>query len=136
MNVQVQNKTNESQRVSQGFYSSVTYGFGDLQDDTDDSQVVVKPDVMQKDKAERLKLAINDLQIGKRIQTELKQQGRTVTWLAKQLGMERTGLYYTFRQNSVDLELLLRISAFIGHNFLQDVADVFKAYGLLFLNIL
>lgn len=130
MNVQVQNKTNESQRVSQGFYSSVTYGFGDLQDDTDDSQVVVKPDVMQKDKAERLKLAINDLQIGKRIQTELKQQGRTVTWLAKQLGMERTGLYYTFRQNSVDLELLLRISAFIGHNFLQDVADVFKAYGL------
>ena len=130
MNVQVQNMTNESQRVSQGFYSSVTYGFGDLQDDTDDSQVVVKPDVMQKDKAERLKLAINDLQIVKRIQTELKQQGRTVTWLAKQLGMERTGLYYTFRQNSVDLELLLRISAFIGHNFLQDVADVFKAYGL------
>lgn len=130
MNVQVQNKTNESQRVSQGFYSSVTYGFGDLQDDTDDSQVVVKPDVMQKDKAERLKLAINDLQIGKRIQTELKQQGRTVTWLAKQLGMERTGLYYTFRQNSIDLDLLLRISAFIGHNFLQDVADVFKAYGL------
>ena len=130
MNVQVQNKTNESQRVSQGFYSSVTYGFGDLQDDTDNSQVVVKPDVMQKDKAERLKLAINDLQIGKRIQTELKQQGRTVTRLAKQLGMERTGLYYTFRQNSIDLDLLLRISAFIGHNFLQDVADVFKAYGL------
>ena len=130
MNVQVQNKTNESQRVSQGFYSSVTYGFGDLQDDTDDSQVVVKPDVMQKDKAERLKLVINDLQIGKRIQTELKQQGRTITWLAQQLCMERTSLYYTFRQNSVDLELLLRISAFIGHNFLQDVADVFKAYGL------
>ena len=130
MNVQVQNKTNESQRVSQGFYSSVTYGFGDLQDDTDDSQVVVKPDVMQKDKAERLKLAINDLQIGKRIQTELKQQGRTVTWLAQQLGMERTGLYYTFRQNSIDVELLLHISAFTEHNFLQDVADVYKAYGL------
>lgn len=130
MNVQVQNMTNESQRVSQGFYSSVTYGFGDLQDDTDDSQVVVKPDVMQKDKAERLKLAINDLQIGKRIQTELKQQGRTITWLAQQLCMERTSLYYTFRQNSIDLDLLLRISCFLEHNFLQDVVDVFKAYGL------
>ena len=128
MNVQVQNKTNESQRVSQGFYSSVTYGFGDLQDDTDDSQVVVKPDVMQKDKAERLKLAINDLQIGKRIQDELKRQGRTVTWLAKQLCMERTSLYYTFRQNSIDLELLLRISFFLNHNFLQDISDSLKSY--------
>ena len=86
--------------------------------------------VMQKDRSERLKLAINDLRIGQRIHEELKQQGRTTTWLAKQLGMERTSLYYTFRQNSIDMELLMRISAFIGHNFLQDVADVYKAYGL------
>ena len=86
--------------------------------------------IQQFDKDKRLNLAINDLQIGKRIQTELKQQGRSVTWLAKQLGMERTSLYYIFRQNSIDMELLLRISAFIGHNFLQDVADVYKAYGL------
>ncbi|MBQ0119632.1 MAG: XRE family transcriptional regulator [Bacteroidales bacterium] len=61
---------------------------------------------------------------------ELKHQGRTVTWLAKQLGMERASLYYTFRQNSIDVEFLLRISCFLEHNFLQDVADVFKAYGL------
>ena len=81
-------------------------------------------------RTERLELAINDLQIGKRIQTELKQQGRSVTWLAKQLGMERTSLYYTFRQNSIDVMLLLRISTFVEYNFLQDVADVYKAYGL------
>ena len=85
---------------------------------------------MQKDRNERLKLAMNDLRIGQRIHEELKQQGRTTTWLAKQLCMERTSLYYTFRQNSIDMELLMRISAFIGHNFLQDVADVYKAYGL------
>ena len=74
--------------------------------------------------------AIKELRIGQRIHEELKQQGRTVTWLAQQLNMERTSLYYTFRQSSIDLELLLRISAFIGHNFLQDVADVYKKYGL------
>lgn len=128
--MQVQDKTIENQRISQGFYSSVTYGFGNLQDNTDESQVVARPNIIQLDKAERLELAIRDLQIGQRIQTELKKQGRSVSWLAKQLGMERTSLYYTFRQNSIDLELLMRISAFIGHNFLQDVVDVYKAYGL------
>ena len=88
------------------------------------------PPVTQKDRTERLELAVKDLQIGQRIQTELKEQGRSVSWLARQLGMERTSLYYTFRQNSIDMELLMRISAFTNHNFLQDVADVFKAYGL------
>ena len=128
--MQVQDKTIENQRISQGFYSSVTYGFGNLQDNTDDSQMAVRPDIMQLDKTKRLEQAINNLRIGRRIHDELKRQGRSVSWLAKQLGMERTGLYYTFRQNSVDLELLLRISAFIGYNFLQDVADVYKTYGL------
>ena len=96
----------------------------------DITHTVAMPPATQKDRSERLEQAIKDLRIGQRIHAELKQQGRTVTWLAKQLGMERTGLYYTFRQNSIDVELLMRISAFIGHNFLQDVADVFKAYGL------
>ena len=130
MIVQTQNETNECKRVSQGFYTNVTYGFGNLQDNMDASQVAVRPSIMQLDKTERLELALNDLQIGQRIQTELRKQGRSVSWLAKQLGMERTSLYYTFRQNSIDVELLLRISAFTNHNFLQDVADVYKSYGL------
>ena len=82
------------------------------------------------DKKDRLRLAVNELQIGNRIHEELKRQGRTVSWLAKQLCMERTSLYYTFRQNSIDMELLLRISFHLEHNFLQDVLDVYKAYGL------
>ena len=96
----------------------------------DITHTVEVPPVTQKDRSERLEQAIKDLRIGQRIHEELKQQGRTVTWLAQQLGMERTSLYYTFRQNSIDVTLLMRISAFTNHNFLQDVADVFKAYGL------
>ena len=61
-----------------------------------------------------------------RINEELKRQGRNVSWLARQLCMERTSLYYTFRQNSIDVELLLRISSFLGHNFMQDVAEMLK----------
>ena len=130
MIVQTQNETNECKRVSQGFYTNVTYGFGNLQDNMDASQVAVRPSIMQLDKTERLELALNDLQIGKRIQTELKRQGRTVAWLARQLDVERTSLYYTFRQNSIDLALLMRISFHLNYNFLQDVADVYKSYGL------
>ena len=79
---------------------------------------------------ERLKLAIDDLQIGRRVREELKEQGRTVGWLAKNLDMERTSLYYTFRQNSIDLGLLVRISFYLEHNFIQDIDNVYKSYGL------
>lgn len=97
---------------------------------SDTTQAVIRPLVQNLDRSERLKLAINDLRIGQRIHEELKRQGRTVSWLARQLGMERTSLYHTFRQNSINTEYLLRISYLLGHNFLQDEADVFKAYGL------
>ena len=96
----------------------------------DNQSGIANVSILGLSKTERLELAINDLRIGQRIHEELKEQGRTTTWLAKQLGLERTSLYYTFRQSSIDLELLLRISAFTEHNFLQDVADVYKAYGL------
>ena len=85
---------------------------------------------MTLDGNERLKLAIKELSIGSRVREELRIQGRTVSWLARQLCMERTSLYYTFRQNSIDVELLLRISFFLNHNFLQDISDVYRKYGL------
>ncbi|MBQ0129867.1 MAG: XRE family transcriptional regulator [bacterium] len=68
--------------------------------------------------------------MGARIRAELKRQGRTVSWLAKQLCMERTGLYYTFRQSSINTELLLRISCCLEHNFFKDVSDAYEAFGL------
>ena len=130
MNMQTQTETNESQRMSQGFYSCITAGFSIPQDDNGVNSLVMNPNLISMDKTVRMELACNELQIGKRIQAELKQQGRSVAWLAKQLGVERTGLYYTFHQNSIDLALLLRISFHLNYNFLQDVADVYKTYGL------
>ena len=43
------------------------------------------PALTQKDRNERLKTAVESIQIGRRIQDALKQQGRTVAWLARQL---------------------------------------------------
>ena len=126
MSEQIQNEAKQDSVISQGFYSNSANGFGISQEHPDG----FRSDIMQLDRSERLKLAIAELHIGQRIHDELKRQGRTVNWLARQLCVERTSLYYTFRQNSIDTELLLRISSLLGHNFLQDVADVYKAYGL------
>ena len=93
-------------------------------------QPMVPLDIMQLDRNDRLKLAIEELRIGACIRAELKRQGRTVSWLAKQLCMERTGLYYTFRQSSINTELLLRISCCLEHNFFKDVSDAYEAFGL------
>ncbi len=130
MDVITQIETKQESPNLRGFYSSVSDGFDVFQSHPDVVQPVVNPNVMQLGRTERLNLAMNDLRIGQRIHAELKRQGRTVSWLARQLCMERTSLYYTFRQNSIDMELLMRISAYIGHNFLQDVADIYKKYGL------
>ena len=96
----------------------------------DSTHAVLNPTLLQDDRDERLKTAIAEMKIGQRLHDELKRQGRSVTWLAQQLGMERPSLYYTFRQNSIDMALLLRISFCLNHNFLLDVVDIFKAYGL------
>ncbi len=130
MNIQRQTETDEDSRLMQGFYSSITNGFAIPQSRPGINQLAANPELMQMDGSKRLELAIANLQIGKRIQTELKQQGRSVSWLARQLDLERASLYYTFRQNSIDMELLMRISFVLNHNFLLDMAGVYSVYNL------
>ena len=126
----VQNETEEQIKYMPGFYSSITEGFDISQGSYRIGITTAKPAFVQEDTNAKLDLAIRELHLGERIRNELKEQGRTVSWLAQQLGMERTSLYYVFRQNSIDMELLLRISFLLGHNFVQDVVEVCKDRGL------
>ena len=87
-------------------------------------------DIMQLGAEERLELALGKLCIGARVHEELNRQGRSVAWLARQLGKDRPNLYYFFDRNTIDAELLLRISCILEHNFIQDIADLYKSYGL------
>ena len=123
-------ETNQNALNVQGYYSSFMGDFGLIQSHPDLIHPIADPSIMRLTRNERLKLAITELRIGSRIHDELKRQGRTVTWLAQQLCMERTGLYYIFRNNSINLELLMRISAIIGYNFMQDVTGIYRKYGL------
>ena len=70
-------------------------------------------------KANQMAATIN---IGKTIREELLQQGRSVTWLSRQLGTSRMACYRIFDCYSIDTQLLLRISELLG-------VDFFKLYS-------
>jgi len=65
---------------------------------------------------------IMSINIGKIIHDELVDQGRTVTWLSKQLGTSRMSCYRIFDSYSIDTQLLGRISNLLG-------VDFFKIYS-------
>ncbi len=63
---------------------------------------------------------MKDVHIGQLIKSELKRQGRTVSWLAEKIFCEKSNIYKMFRRKSIDLEQLMRISEALNHNFLKD----------------
>ena len=59
----------------------------------------------------------NAIFIGTIIQQELKNQERTVSWLARKLDCDRTNVYNIFRRQDIDTELLMRISVILHRDF-------------------
>ncbi len=57
------------------------------------------------------------IDIGKVIEAELRQQERSVVWLARQLGVNRAYVYSIFQKHSLDTDLLMRVSRALGRNF-------------------
>ncbi|MBQ8100602.1 MAG: XRE family transcriptional regulator [Paludibacteraceae bacterium] len=60
---------------------------------------------------------MEEIHIGHIIQTELRRQGRSVTWFARQIPCDRTNVYDIFRRDNIDIRLLLRISRILNHDF-------------------
>lgn len=58
--------------------------------------------------------------IGERIRRHLKEQGLSVKEFAEALGIQRPNAYRIFSQRSIDTDLLLRISAYLRHDFFRD----------------
>ena len=57
------------------------------------------------------------MHIGNVLRDKLKQDGRSVVWLAHELGCHRTNVYNLFDKYSIDTQLLARISVIMNHNF-------------------
>lgn len=76
------------------------------------------------------------IHLGNMIKRELKAQGRSVSWLARTINMERSSIYKIFDRNSLDVGLLIRISVVMDHDFFLDVSkkmrdhydDILKMY--------
>lgn len=66
-----------------------------------------------------------DIFIGKLIREELKSQRKSVVWLSSELGCNRTNIYKIFNRQSIDADLLLRISRLLGKNFFVPYVESF-----------
>lgn len=71
--------------------------------------------------------------IGESIRRVLKEQGISVKDFALAIGVQRPNAYRIFSQQSIDTELLMRISAYLRHDFFRDYSERFlHEEGILF----
>lgn len=63
------------------------------------------------------------IHIGHIIRDELREQGRSVTWLARQLNLHRRACYRIFDCYSIDTQLLFRISELLGRDFFAEYSQ-------------
>jgi len=61
--------------------------------------------------------------IGKLIQEKLAEKNQTVVWLSQQIPCSRTNIYKIFNKNSIDTEMLYRISQILEFDFFQYYSD-------------
>lgn len=77
---------------------------------------------MQKEEHE-----IIGLHIGNLIKNELKNQGRTITWLANQLGYSRQNMYKLFERQWIYTDLLFKICNIMDYDFFSHYSECLKS---------
>ena len=63
------------------------------------------------------------IHVGKLIRERFKEEGKSVVWLAQELGCHRTNVYNIFEKNSLDTNILRRISIIMQHNFFDYLQE-------------
>ncbi len=69
---------------------------------------------------------MDTIHIGKIIERVLREQGRSVSWFAKQIYCERTNVYSIFKRSSIDTDLLVRISNVLSYDFFEAYRQIVK----------
>ena len=64
--------------------------------------------------------------IGILIKEELEKQERSITWFARKLSCDRSNIYRLFQKESIDTNLLVRISILLGKDFFSGLSDYVK----------
>lgn len=65
--------------------------------------------------------------IGKLIKEELARQGRSVRWLAEQVGCTRQNMHYLLGRSFIYTDVLLKISDALDCDFFKYFTDCWKA---------
>ena len=65
-----------------------------------------------------------NLHIGQLVKTVFDKSGMSVAEFARQINCDRTNVYTIFRRRTIDVELLVKISYILEHNFLDDVMQL------------
>jgi plasmid maintenance system antidote protein VapI len=60
------------------------------------------------------------IHVGSLVRAELSRRHQTVTWLADQLGIQRTNCYRILSAQSVHTAMLERLSIAMQHDFFAD----------------
>ena len=63
-----------------------------------------------------------DFHLGRLMRKVLDDKGLKVTWLAKEINVDRSVCYDIFKRRLVDIEQLERISKALNYNFFDDLA--------------
>ena len=67
------------------------------------------------------------IHIGRIIKKRFEDQGVSASWFAKQLCCDRTNIYSIFKRESIDTQLLTKISAILKHDFFKYYSEDVKA---------
>jgi plasmid maintenance system antidote protein VapI len=70
------------------------------------------------------------IHIGNMIRNKLKEEGRSVAWLAEKLHCDTSNIYRIFQKQSIDSGQLFNISVILGHNFFKDYSAYIADCGI------
>ena len=65
----------------------------------------------------------DDIPVGDFIKNKLKEQERSMAWLAKKVNLDSSNFYKKLKHNIIEIELLRRISKILKDNFFTHCAD-------------
>ena len=82
-------------------------------------------DLTQHDEPERNRQAVHleSLHIGQLIRKKLKEEGRSVVWLAQKMQCDPSNIHKIFKKPHIYPESLMRFSLILEHNFFVYYSD-------------
>ncbi len=70
-----------------------------------------------------LLICMEAVNIGRRIEEELRRDGHSIAWFARMLCCNRQNVYNIFKRESIDTHLLNRICKILNHDFFKDYSE-------------